>query len=239
MQNTIWVWKGEKKNDISVHTFCFGQNCCFQYFNNSQWFQGKVGKVENDTFCWKNYSLGEVKKWLLLTVFCGGFFGGRGVNKIPLRQARETTWKQGQKSQVHQYGPPLPKIYVSEGVFVSKAPEITTLGGGGTQFWGGGGEQETTPAGSRTPTWNKAQHDTCNNLVHLCPNRRFKGGFVNETPEMTTFWGGGGGSFGGWGQRAQLKGSHVSTCWNPDMSFSMQYGVTFRGVMFRTPRFGT
>ena len=33
-------------------------------------------------------------------------------------------------------------------------------------------------------------------------------------------------------KRAQFKGSHVSTCWNPKMSFSLRYGVTFRGLRF-------
>ena len=63
-----------------------------------------------------------------------------------------------------------------------------------------------------------------------------EGVFLNETPEMTTFWGGAQFSGGGGLKRPQLKGSHVSTCWNPKnwakMSFSLRYGVTFRGLRF-------
>ena len=45
---------------------------------------------------------------------------------------------------------------------------------------------------------------------------------------------GGGTPFLGRGgqKRAEFKGSHVSTCWNPNMSFSLRYGVTFRGLRF-------
>ena len=49
---------------------------------------------------------------------------------------------------------------------------------------------------------------------------------------MTTFWGGAQFFFGGGVKGAQLKGSHVSTCWNPEMLFSLRYGVTFRGLRF-------
>ena len=61
---------------------------------------------------------------------------------------------------------------------------------------------------------------------------RFRRVFVNETPEMTTFGGGGGTQFfGGWGAKgAQLRGSHVSTCWNPEVSFSLRYGVSRFGA---------
>ena len=49
---------------------------------------------------------------------------------------------------------------------------------------------------------------------------------------MTTF-GGGYPVFGKGGVKgARLRGSHVSTCWNPETSFSLRYGVTFRDLRF-------
>ena len=116
----------------------------------------------------------------------------------------------------------LPNIYVSEGVFVNKAPENNHVWGGPKFFWGGC-EQETTPTGPQKHL--KTRPNMCNNLAHLCPRSTFQRGlFVHKANDRVL---GGGGVKG-----AQFEGSHVSTCWNPEMLFSLRYGVTFRGLRF-------
>ena len=124
------------------------------------------------------------------------------------------------------------KIYVSERVFVSKTPEIITFWGGGTQFLGGGGEQDTTPAGSRNPLKTRPNITRATIWPTSAQDLRFRGGFCQRNPGNDHVWGGCPVFWGGGLKRAQLKGSHVSTCWNPKMSFSLRYGVTFRGLHF-------
>ena len=67
----------------------------------------------------------------------------------------------------------------------------------------------------------------------------FRGGFVSETPEMTTFWGGT--QFLGEGgvKGVQLKGSHVFHVLEPRNVILAAVWRHVSGFTFRTPRFGT
>ena len=66
--------------------------------------------------------------------------GSRNQLKTRPKMTRASTW------------PASAKIYVSEGVFVSKTPEITTFWGWGTQFFFGGGGEQDTPRQDRQTT---------------------------------------------------------------------------------------
>ena len=69
---------------------------------------------------------------------------------------------------------------------------------------------------------------------------RFRGVFVNETPEMTTFWGGGGTQFGGGGgQRGPAQRLPRFDVLEPRNVVLAAVWRHVSGFTFRTPRFGT
>ena len=107
------------------------------------------------------------------------FLGRGGVNKISPRQDRETTWKQGPTWHVQQSGPPLPKIYVSEGVSVNETPEMTTFWGGVPSFFGGGAQKG--PA-QRLPRFHVLEPQN----VVLAAVWRHVSGFTFRTPRFGT-----------------------------------------------------
>ena len=52
---------------------------------------------------------------------------------------------------------------------------------------------------------------------------RFRGGFCQQNSRNDYV-------LGAKGRRS--KAAHVSTCWNPEVLFSLRYGVRFRGLRF-------
>ena len=97
---------------------------------------------------------------------------------------------------------------------------------------GGGGEQAGRIA---KPLENKAQHDTSHVQQSGPPLPKIyvaEGVSVNETPEMTTFWGGCPPVFLGGAPKGPAQRLPRSTYWNPKMSFLLRYGVTFWGLRF-------
>ena len=135
------------------------------------------------------------------------------------------------------------------GVFVSKTPEITTFWGGCPVFWEGGGGTRDHPGRIAKPLENKAQHDTCNNLAHLCPRSTFQRGFLLTKPRKGPRFGGGGGYeiFFGGGDGSKRPSSKAPTAQRLPRFHVLELrniilAAVWRHVLgftFRTPRFRT
>ena len=76
---------------------------------------------------------------------------------------------------MQQSGPPLPKIYVSEGVSVNETPEMTTFWGGCPVFWGGGGSKGPS---LKAPTFPRVGTPKCRSRCGMAS--RF-GVYVSDT----------------------------------------------------------